>query len=138
MKTNNNVVCVGCDALFSILSVSHDDLHAIEFSVGVSAEAWDKVNPKDIIAAAWNRLRMSRDLSLTPESDAVLRNAHSTGDKVVKFETMARKMRSLERERNRAFSAIAAIEERYIGGCDTYEDWKFMGDTAREFFEPNV
>jgi len=27
--------------------------------------------------------------------------------------------------------AMMAIEERYIDGCDTYEDWKFMGDTAR-------
>ena len=27
--------------------------------------------------------------------------------------------------------AMMAIEERYIDGCNTYEDWKFMGDTAR-------
>ena len=27
--------------------------------------------------------------------------------------------------------AMMAIEERYIDGCDTYEDWKFMGGTAR-------
>lgn len=30
-----------------------------------------------------------------------------------------------------------AIEERFIDGCDTYEDWKFMGNTARTFFEEN-
>jgi len=28
--------------------------------------------------------------------------------------------------------AMMAIEERYIDGCDTYEDWCFMGNTARE------
>ena len=27
--------------------------------------------------------------------------------------------------------AMMAIDERYIDGCDTYEDWKFIGDTAR-------
>jgi hypothetical protein len=27
--------------------------------------------------------------------------------------------------------AMMAIEERYIDGCDTYEDWRFMGNTAR-------
>jgi hypothetical protein len=31
-----------------------------------------------------------------------------------------------------------AIEERYIDGCDTYEDWKFMGDTARAFLSENA
>jgi len=29
------------------------------------------------------------------------------------------------------FEAMMAIEKRYIDGCDTHEDWKFMGDTAR-------
>ena len=37
-----------------------------------------------------------------------------------------------------AMSAISTIEERYIDGCDTYEDWKFMGDTARTFLEENT
>jgi hypothetical protein len=31
-----------------------------------------------------------------------------------------------------------ASEERYIDGCDTYEDWKFMGDTARAFLSENA
>lgn len=31
--------------------------------------------------------------------------------------------------------AMLAIEERFIDGCDTYEDWKFMGDTARAALE---
>ena len=138
MKTNSNVVGVGCDVLFGILSVSDEDVDAIESSVGMGCGAWDQVDPKEIIAAAWNRLRLPRDLRPTPESDAVLRNAYSTGDEIVKFGTMARKMRSLERERNRGLAVIEIIEERYIDGCDTYEDWKFMSDTARAFLEPNA
>jgi hypothetical protein len=30
-----------------------------------------------------------------------------------------------------ALAALGAIEERYVDGCDTYEDWRFMGNTAR-------
>lgn len=41
-------------------------------------------------------------------------------------------------EYRKAMAVIEAIEERYIDGCDTYKDWKFMGDTARAFLEPNV
>lgn len=35
-----------------------------------------------------------------------------------------------------AITALSDIEERYIDGCDTYEDWKFMGTAARQFFFP--
>ena len=41
--------------------------------------------------------------------------------------------RLIDRDLSNARSVIEAIEERYIDGCDTYEDWKFMGDTARIF-----
>ena len=37
-----------------------------------------------------------------------------------------------------AIAALMIIEERYIDGCDTYEDWKFMGDTARIFLSENA
>jgi hypothetical protein len=37
-------------------------------------------------------------------------------------------------QRDEALAVLSAIEERYIDGFDTYEDWKFMGDAAREFF----
>ena len=37
----------------------------------------------------------------------------------------------LERERDSAIATIVAIEEIYIDGCDTYEDWKAMGELAR-------
>lgn len=44
----------------------------------------------------------------------------------------------LERELGKARTTIAAIDERYIDGCDTYDDWKFMGDTARAFLSKNA
>ena len=31
---------------------------------------------------------------------------------------------------------IEAIEARYIDGCDTYEDWRFMGQAARDYLLP--
>jgi hypothetical protein len=46
--------------------------------------------------------------------------------------------KKMERERDAAIAALMAIEERYIDGCDTYEDWKFMGDTARAFLSENA
>ena len=104
MNPNNTVIGVGCDVLFGILSVSDEDVDAIESSVGMGCGAWDQVAPKEIIAAAWNRLRLPRDFRHTPESDAVIRNAYSweEDDSVVKYKIMARKIRSLERERNQA------------------------------------
>lgn len=35
-----------------------------------------------------------------------------------------------------ALAVIEAIEERYIDGCDTYEDWRFMGQAARDYLLP--
>jgi hypothetical protein len=43
--------------------------------------------------------------------------------------------RKLERERNAAVSALQDIEARFCDGENTYGDWKFMGDTARKFFD---
>ena len=54
------------DALFGIFSVSDEDVEAIESSVGMGCGAWDEVAPKELIAAAWNRLRLPRDLKPTP------------------------------------------------------------------------
>jgi len=45
--------------------------------------------------------------------------------------------RKLERERDKAIAALSAIEERFVDGCDTYEDWKFMGGIARSFLGEN-
>ena len=44
--------------------------------------------------------------------------------------------RIIAAEYRKALAVISAIEERFIDGCDTYEDWKFMGTTAREYLLP--
>ena len=44
--------------------------------------------------------------------------------------------RIIAAEYRKALAVIEAIEERYIDGCDTCEDWKFMGQTAREYLLP--
>jgi hypothetical protein len=35
-------------------------------------------------------------------------------------------------------ATLEAIEERFCDGDDTYEDWKFMGETARAFLSENA
>ena len=67
--------------------------------------------------------------SSTPETD------RHTGLKYVACELIATSRR-MERERDAAVRIIAQIEERYIDGCNTYEDWKFMGNAARNFLYP--
>ena len=44
---------------------------------------------------------------------------------------------NIERKRDKALAALSAIDERYIDGHDTYEDWHFMGKTARDFLSEN-
>lgn len=47
--------------------------------------------------------------------------------------------RILAAEYRKAFSVLESIEGIYMDGCDTYEDWKAMGELARGFFlPPNV
>lgn len=48
---------------------------------------------------------------------------------------MKLKNQKMKRQLAAAMDVISAIEERYIDGCDTYEDWKFMGDNARTFLQ---
>jgi hypothetical protein len=84
--------------------------------------------------------------SSTPESseawDAVSRTLDGMYDSRVPISAYAYAMsdhsKKMERERDAAIAALMAIEERYIDGCDTYEDWKFMGDTARAFLSENT
>lgn len=42
--------------------------------------------------------------------------------------------RIIAAEYRKALAVIEAIEERYMDGCDTYEDWKFMGSSASDYF----
>jgi len=44
----------------------------------------------------------------------------------------------LERERNAFKAALMRIEEIYVDGCDTYEDWRAMGKIARAAFSENA
>ena len=44
--------------------------------------------------------------------------------------------RIIAAEYRKALDVISAIEERYIDGCDTYEDWRFMGQAARDYLLP--
>lgn len=44
--------------------------------------------------------------------------------------------RIIAAEYRKALAVIEAIEERFCDGEDTYEDWKFMGNTAREYLLP--
>ena len=81
--------------------------------------------------------------SSTPETDAALcRYDHPAWPGGRKFTVneqpvvLADFCRTLERERDAALRVIEQIEERYIDGCDTYEDWKFMGGLARNFLFP--
>jgi len=41
-------------------------------------------------------------------------------------------------QRDAAIDALMKIEEIFIDGEDTYEDWKNMGQIARTFFEKNT
>ena len=76
----------------------------------------------------------SPSVSDTPETDEKRIDVSGCATAVIDMTEHARK---LERERNSAIAALMAIEERYIDGCDTYEDWKFIGGIARSFFEEN-
>jgi hypothetical protein len=46
--------------------------------------------------------------------------------------------RQLERERDEARTALMEIEEIFVDGSDTYEDWKSMGTIARKFLSENA
>jgi hypothetical protein len=76
------------------------------------------------------------DKSDTPELDALRDECEEAKHTHAECEHLLwRLCRKLERERDAAIAVISAIEERYIDGWDTYEDWKFMGRAARAFLE---
>jgi hypothetical protein len=73
--------------------------------------------------------------SRTPETDQIVgrfRKGKTSSDGLILT------LENVELKMNAAIAALMAIEERYINGCDTYEDWKFMGDTARAFLQENA
>jgi hypothetical protein len=80
----------------------------------------------------------------TPETDAKLLSFDTfngidpwKGERFIKV-VPANFARKLERERDEArdqrdrlAEAVERIEEIFVDGCDTYEDWKAMGEIAR-------
>jgi hypothetical protein len=69
--------------------------------------------------------------------------ARKLGDKLnelqKKYDTLATEnmleVNKLCNQRDAAIDALMAIEDIFIDGDDTYEDWKSMGQIARTFFE---
>ena len=48
---------------------------------------------------------------------------------------MTDEIEQIKRERDEVVRALMKIEEVFIDGEDTYEDWKTMGNIAREALE---
>jgi hypothetical protein len=46
-------------------------------------------------------------------------------------ETVLEACKRILRQRDELMEALYTIDERFIDGYDTYDDWKFMGETAR-------
>ena len=44
---------------------------------------------------------------------------------------LERQLSEARSQRDELLEALYAIEERFVDGCDTYDDWQFMGETAR-------
>ena len=77
-------------------------------------------------------------MSETPETDAAEKDMSGNGITVhTKFVT-ADFARKLERERDAAIAVIEAIEEIFIDGENTHDDWLAMGTIAREFLSENA
>ena len=79
----------------------------------------------------------------TPETDIVwaetLRWCHARDEyHDPQHAALANLCTKLERERDEALTALMEIEEIYVDGFDTYEDWKSMGTIAREFLSKQV
>jgi hypothetical protein len=73
-------------------------------------------------------------MSDTPETDAEEDASHNFAELVVPS-GLARR---LERERDEAREALMKIEDVFVDGEDTYEDWRTMGNIARAALEDKV
>ena len=67
----------------------------------------------------------------TPETDALVPSQGRIRTMREYIEELEAHALSLERQRDELLDSLYAIEERFVDGCDTYDDWKFMGETAR-------
>jgi hypothetical protein len=52
--------------------------------------------------------------------------------------TIQVELETMQRERDAAIDALMKIEDIFIDGDDTYEDWKSMGQIARTFLEDKI
>jgi hypothetical protein len=50
-------------------------------------------------------------------------------------DTLEAASRIVAAEYRRAHAALLTIEERYTDGCDTHDDYRFMGNTSRDYFD---
>ena len=50
-------------------------------------------------------------------------------------DTLEAAARIVAAEYRRAHTTLLSIEERYTDGCDTHDDYLYMGNTAREYFD---
>lgn len=104
-----------------------------------------ETNEKDQLRSGSVSPGMACSPSSTPETDAWLAKISERRAEWTTCEQWARASqlmthhaRQLERERDAALTALLEIEEIFVDGSDTYEDWKSMGTIAREFLSENV
>jgi hypothetical protein len=71
------------------------------------------------------------ELPPTPQTDALNRNLREACRDEYIYSEMLAFAQMLERERNEMRSALENIEDRFVDGENTYDDWLFMGTTAR-------
>ena len=67
----------------------------------------------------------------TPETDALVPSQGRIRTMREYIDELEAHARRLERQRDELIEALYAIEERFVDGCDTYDDWQFMGQKAR-------
>lgn len=70
---------------------------------------------------------------LTPETDAM----HERRDRdklATSYFNLLEFARQLEREKNKAIKTLETIEEIFVNGCNTHDDWLAMGTEARKYF----
>lgn len=72
-----------------------------------------------------------KTLPPTPETDALNRNLIAACRDECMYSEMLAFAQMLERERNEMRNVLENIEDRFIDGKNTYDDWLFMGTTAR-------
>jgi len=71
-------------------------------------------------------------MSDTPETDAIERASTDDTGAVTRMEPIWEGLQKLERERDALCKALELIEDRFVDGESTHDDWLYMGVTARQ------